>query len=87
MFDYTRLGSFLLAERKRLHYTLEEASGMICVTSKSLSKIERGLSKPKLETVLRLFDVYGISCEELARFYSRSEETQTMMEIYRNQSD
>ncbi len=81
MFDYVGMGVFFRIIRKERHLTIETAAEMINITPKALGNIERGKSKPKIETAMSLCDIYGIPGGEIAYFYQRTDDTDYAVKI------
>ena len=64
MNDY-KFGNFLCSLREAKGMTQLELADMLDVTTAAVSKWENGESKPKLETLFRLGEIFGVTAEEL----------------------
>lgn len=64
MNDY-KFGNFLCALREAKGMTQLELADMLDVTTAAVSKWENGESKPKLETLFKLGEIFGVTAEEL----------------------
>lgn len=71
-FDLTALGKAIYTERKKLGERQEELASVACVSSDTVSKWERGLICPDIDTFLVLAEHFGVFPSEL--YYSRSAE-------------
>ncbi|MSP91676.1 MAG: XRE family transcriptional regulator [Myxococcales bacterium] len=60
-----RLGSRLRAIRLSLHWTQDQLSERIGVTSEAYARIERGLSLPSFPTLMRLCDMLNVGPDTL----------------------
>lgn len=59
------VGAFIAERRKELHMTQEELGNLLCVTSKAVSKWERGISCPDVELMGSLAPALKCSIAEL----------------------
>jgi transcriptional regulator with XRE-family HTH domain len=51
--------------RARSGWTLEEAATHVGITTDNLGRLERGASRPRVGTLRKLSDAYGVDVEEL----------------------
>ena len=65
--DVKKFGAFISDRRKQQHMTQAELAGKIGVTDKAVSRWERGLGFPDINTMEPLADALGISLLELMR--------------------
>ena len=65
--DAKKFGAFISDRRKQQHMTQAELAGKIGVTDKAVSRWERGLGFPDINTMEPLADALGISLLELMR--------------------
>ena len=63
--DCTSVGSFIAELRKEKGLTQAELAERVSVTGGAVSKWERGLCYPDIETVVRLAEVLGLSVGEI----------------------
>lgn len=71
-------------KRNSLGYTQETVSAIIDISDRTLRNIEYGLVVPDIETIMKLWDLYELSPEELFEFYSRDEVMNELRTIYKN---
>lgn len=67
MMDAKKFGAFIAAMRKENSMTQRELAGKLQVTDKAVSKWERGLGFPDINTIGPLADALGISILEVMR--------------------
>ena len=67
------LGSILAELRKQNNMTQADLAEKMCVTDKSVSKWERDISCPNIETIQKLADFFNIPVNELLSAKSSSE--------------
>lgn len=83
--DAKELGSFIAALRKENHMTQAELAKKIHVTDKAVSRWERGLGFPDINTIEPLADALGISVVELMcaheKTQARAEDTITTEDV------
>ena len=60
-----KIGKFILSCRKKINLTQEELGEKLCVTSKAVSKWERGKSLPDASIMMPLCDILNISVNDL----------------------
>lgn len=65
--DATRFGCFVADQRKKQGMTQKDLAAKIQVTDKAVSKWERGLGFPDINTIEDLADALGVSIEELMK--------------------
>ena len=65
--DAKKFGAFIADRRKQQHMTQAELAGQIGVTDKAVSRWERGLGFPDINTMEPLANALGISLLELMR--------------------
>lgn len=63
--DFVEFGKRVRYVRLNEGLTLEEASELCDLSSKGLENIELGLADPRLSTVLKISEVFGISYDDL----------------------
>lgn len=71
-----KMGDLIAALRKERGMTQKELAAHMNVTDKAVSKWERNLSCPDVNTIPRLAEVLGISVEELMTSAPKREEPQ-----------
>ena len=84
MVDFVKLGEFLYSKRNSLGYTQETVAAIIDISDRTLRNIEYGLVVPDIETIMKLWDLYELSPDDLFSFYSRDEVMNEMKKIYKN---
>ncbi|WP_242348372.1 helix-turn-helix domain-containing protein [Mucispirillum schaedleri] len=67
------LGSILAELRKQNNMTQADVAEKMCVTDKAVSKWERDISCPNIETIQKLADFFNIPVNELLSAKSSSE--------------
>lgn len=82
MVDYVGMGNLLTRCRMHNGYTQYDVAEFVNVCEKTIQNIEGGKRSPEFETVLKLFDIYGIDFAEFARFFTRDEETTYAIMLY-----
>ena len=82
MVDIVALGKFLRIIREERRLTQSVVAELIGISVKAIRNIENGESEPKLNTILKMCDIYRISGNEIMYFYSRSEEMEYLMELF-----
>lgn len=65
--DYNHMGDLISSVRKSKNMTQKELADLLHVTDKAVSKWERGISCPDIDTLPALADILGISTDELLR--------------------
>ena len=65
--DAKKFGAFISERRKEQHMTQAGLAGKIGVTDKAVSRWERGMGFPDIQTLEPLAQVLGISVLELMR--------------------
>lgn len=63
----TDIGGFLAALRKSKGYTQQEAADLLGVSNKTVSNWETGASSPDISLLPALAELYGVTCDEIAR--------------------
>lgn len=86
MLNHDDLRIYLRQVRKSKSYSLARVAETIGITVEALSNFERGKSRIKLENMMLLLDVYGLSASILDNFYTRSENMQSVMDHYNSAS-
>lgn len=71
--DLQKMGLFLKDLRKEKGLTQEELAEKFYVSSRSISRWERGSNMPDIETLLILADFYGVELVEILNGSRRSE--------------
>lgn len=69
--EYTNMGDLICEARKLKNMTQKELADMLNITDKAVSKWERGMSCPDINTIPKLADILGVSADELLRFQRR----------------
>lgn len=85
MFDFDSLRKFLFDVREAQRKTREQVAAIIGITPEAIRNFETGTSHMKVENIMRLLDVYGMDGSVLDRYYKRSEQMQTIMNIQANE--
>ena len=75
-------GESLREARLRAGYTQAEAAEAIGVTDTTITRIERGTSKPSLETLVMLCWLYNVSVDRVLGIMTPTEEH--LLEVYRS---
>ena len=65
--DASKFGRFVAERRKELHMTQKDLAAKIQVTDKAVSKWERGLGFPDINTIEDLADALNVSISELMK--------------------
>ncbi len=84
MIFYNKLGSFLYKRRRAFGYTQEDVAEIIGISSRTLRNIEYNYTTPEFETIMKLWDFYELSPEELFAFYNRDDIMDQMKKFYYN---
>ncbi|MBE6533954.1 MAG: helix-turn-helix transcriptional regulator [Ruminococcaceae bacterium] len=84
MVKFVDLGNYLHDRRCMLEYTQEDVAAIINISERTLRNIEYGLTSPDLKTIMKLWDLYDLSADELFLFYSRDDVMNEMETIYQN---
>lgn len=84
MVDFVKLGEFLYNKRNSLGYTQETVAAIIDISDRTLRNIEYGLVVPDIETIMKLWDLYELSPDDLFKFYSRDQVMNEMRIMYKN---
>lgn len=66
--DYENMGDLISDKRKAKSMTQKQLADLLNVTDKAVSKWERGVSCPDINTIPKLADILGVSVDELLRF-------------------
>ena len=69
---YKNTGDLICDARKAKNMTQKELADMLNITDKAVSKWERGVSCPDINTIPKLADILGLSSDELIRFQRQS---------------
>lgn len=65
MFDLKQLGDRLSELRKDLGYTQEDVASLLNLNRSSISNYEQGINEPSLSAIIKLADLYDVSCDYL----------------------
>lgn len=84
MVDFIKLGDLLYNKRNSLGYTQDTVAAIIDICDRTLRNIEYGLVVPDIETIMKLWDLYELSPDELFEFYSRDEAMNEMRIMYKS---
>ena len=84
MVDFVKLGELLYNRRNLLGYTQETVAAIIDISDRTLRNIEYGLVVPDIETIMKLWDLYELSPDDLFEFYSRDEVMNELRIMYKN---
>ena len=76
------LGSILTELRKQNNMTQADLAEKMCVTDKAVSKWERDISCPNIETIQKLADFFNIPVNELLSAKSSSEKNNIITLIF-----
>ena len=76
------LGSILTELRKQNNMTQADLAEKMCVTDKAVSKWERDISCPNIETIQKLADFFNISVNELLSAKSSSKKNNIITLIF-----
>ena len=60
-YSMLEIGEFITKARAKAGYSREQAAGVLGITSRTLSRYEKGLSYPKIEVFLKMFELYDIN--------------------------
>lgn len=66
--DYKNMGDLISELRKQQNMTQKDLADKLNITDKAISKWERGISCPDINTVPKLAEILNISSEELLNF-------------------
>ena len=72
MINFVSMGKILAAARKEKHISQERAAEWVDVSVTTIRNIEHGDTFPRMETVLALWDIYGLPKEDIWDHYFRS---------------
>lgn len=61
------LGKMIAGLRKSKNLTQSQLAQMLCITDKAVSKWERDISCPDINTIPKLAEILGVSADELLR--------------------
>ncbi len=84
MVCFDEISSFLYKRRKEYGYTQEMVAEIIGVSDRTLRNIEYNVTTPEFETVMKLWDLYELTPDELFAFYNRDEIMNEMVKFYKN---
>ena len=71
--NYDHMGDLISTLRKEKNMTQKELADLLNITDKAVSKWERGLSCPDINTIPKLARTLGISSEELLNIQEQAE--------------
>lgn len=71
-------GAYIKRLRKERHWSQDDLAGYTGIAKPYISTIERGLSKPCLDTIQKLAFGFGISVSELFHFQVEENTTSTL---------
>ena len=75
-------GTFLCEKRKELGYTQWDVADQMQVTDKAVSKWERNLSYPDINSLPKLVEILQVSVEELMQVESKKEKKENIHNIF-----
>lgn len=75
--EYTNMGDLISDTRKAKNMTQKDLADKLNITDKAVSKWERGISCPDINTIPKLADILGISSDALLRSQKQSVSTKT----------
>lgn len=75
-------GTFLCEKRKELGYTQLDIANQMQVTDKAVSKWERDLSYPDINSLPKLAEILHVSVEELMQVESKKEKEENIHDIF-----
>lgn len=70
--DYKSMGDLIAALRKQQGMTQQDLADKMHVTDKAVSKWERGISYPDINTIPKLAETLNISSDELLTFQKKA---------------
>jgi len=76
------LGGLISELRKKANMTQQDLADRLNITDKAVSKWERGISSPDLETIPKLVEIFGITIEELMSVRLKEGAVQKVMYEY-----
>ena len=71
--DKKKIGNFIAQQRKKVGYSQKELAEKLNVTDKAVSKWERDLSCPDINSLPTLAEILGVSVEELMQIKKEAE--------------
>jgi transcriptional regulator with XRE-family HTH domain len=76
------LGNIISELRKKAGMTQQDLADKLNITDKAISKWERGLSSPDIDTIPRIAQIFGVTSEELLNAKLKEEEPELMSYKY-----
>ena len=78
------LGELIAELRKEKGLTQAQLASQMCVTDKAVSKWERDLSCPDINSIPRLAEILGVSVEQLMQGQKQENKTNVILNIILN---
>jgi len=79
MVDFVEFGSILFQARISKKITQEGAAEIVGVAVETIRNIEHGYTTSHLETLMALWDVYGLPKNEIWKYYTRDERANNIL--------
>ncbi len=73
MYNFEAMGNKIRTARTNKHLSREDLAELCSISDRSISNIERGLSEPKLVTIVKICSVLEINMNELKQFYQEGQ--------------
>lgn len=73
MYNFEAMGNKIRTARTSKHLSREDLAELCSISDRSISNIERGLSEPKLVTIVKICSVLEINMNELKQFYQEGQ--------------
>lgn len=83
MIDFVKVGERITAYRRRANLSQEELAAKLFVTRQALSKWERGMSVPSIDTLTEISKLFQVSFEEILGLFDREELVLSPTDIFR----
>ena len=65
--DQIKIGQFIAQKRKACGFTQRQLADILNISDKTVSKWERGMSKPRIEKLPAIAKLYGCTVEDLLK--------------------
>ena len=82
--DYIKIGSNIREIRKRMNYSLEKLADKLDMSLLLLNRIERGMSKVSLDSLVKISNILQIPIEELLADVDKKEYNKTIFYLKNN---
>ena len=83
MIDFVKVGERITEYRRRANLSQEELAAKLFVTRQALSKWERGMSVPSIDTLTEISKLFKVSFEEILGLFDREELVLSPTDIFR----